>query len=133
MTPQAAAAPSSLNRESHHRWLLDLTQIPTAAGKESRVIDWVRRWVSERPMLTMSEDSAGNLTISFGDGIRGRIPKAAAPLYFTAHMDHPAFVVDRILAPGVLHLSFRGGVMDDYFDQARIVVQGDTRTLIRLP
>ncbi len=114
--------PPALDRESHHRWLLELTQIPTAAGKERRVIDWVRRWAAERPAFVIVEDPAGNLTIQFGDVLRGRVPASGPPIYFTAHMDHPAFVVDRILAPGVLQLGFRGGVMDDYFDQARITV-----------
>src|SRR5690242_18187830 len=32
-------------RARHHEWLLELTQIPTAAGHEQRVIRWLRAWV----------------------------------------------------------------------------------------
>ena len=50
-------------REEHHRWLLELTQIPTAAGREGRIIEWVRRWASQR-QVTLTEDGAGNLHIA---------------------------------------------------------------------
>ena len=42
------------------------------------------------------------------------------PIYFTAHLDHPAFVVEQIVDPNELILSFRGGVMSDYFPDAEI-------------
>lgn len=103
------------DRAEHHRWLLEVTQIPTAAGHESRVVAWIRRWVAQRPELTLAEDAAGNLHITSGPG-------AGPPIYFTAHLDHPAFVVDRIIGPGTLQLAFRGGVMDDYFDAARVIL-----------
>lgn len=108
---------ATIDRETHHRWLLELTQIPTAAGREERVIAWIRRWIAERPELELSEDAAGNLSV--------RIAAAAPssrPVYFTAHLDHPAFVVDRVIGPGTVQVSFRGGVMDEYFEQARIVI-----------
>jgi putative aminopeptidase FrvX len=107
--------PASSDRAEHHRWLLELTQIPTAAGREGRVAAWIRHWAADRPELRLAADDAGNLHIETGEG-------AGPPIYFTAHLDHPAFVVDRVVGPGTVQLAFRGGVMDDYFDQARVAI-----------
>lgn len=104
-------------RDLHHRWLLELTQTPTAAGHERRVIAWIRRWVSERPALVLTEDASGNLHIA-NPAWAG---KGASPVYFTAHMDHPAFVVVGA-DEGVAELGFRGGVMEDYFLDARVTI-----------
>lgn len=102
-------------RAAHLDWLLGLTAVPTAAGREDRVIRWIGRWVGERPDLVIARDQIGNLTVRFADE-----PPTPTPLYLTAHLDHPAFVVERIVSPSVVELSFRGGVMDDYFDQAKV-------------
>lgn len=102
-------------RQGHLDLALQLTQIPTAAGREQRVVRWLKRWFQARPELEIAEDGAGNLTVSMR-GAAGARP----PVYFTAHLDHPAFVVERMVAPTTLELSFRGGVMDDYFKDARV-------------
>jgi len=104
-------------RLAHLSDLLDLTQVPTAAGRESRVLDWVRRWVDSRPALARHEDGAGNMVVS----ARGATA-TDSPLFLTAHLDHPAFVIERLVAPGTIELSFRGGVMEDYFKEARVTV-----------
>ncbi len=104
-------------RTQHLDTLLTLTQIPTAAGREHRVVEWIERWVDARPALERRADGAGNMVVS----VRAATP-SPSPVFFTAHLDHPAFVVERVVAPGTLELSFRGGVMDDYFEDARIVV-----------
>jgi putative aminopeptidase FrvX len=106
-------------RAQHHDWLIQLTQLPTAAGREGRVIDWIRRWAADRPDLALREDSAGNLEIRFAPP---HSTPHTPPIYFTAHLDHPAFVVERIVGPATLQLAFRGGVMDDYFREARVIV-----------
>ncbi|HED54549.1 MAG TPA: hypothetical protein ENJ00_10175 [Phycisphaerales bacterium] len=98
--------------------LLELTAIPTVAGREGRVVAWVERWVEARDDLEMIRDRTGNLTIRFRD----RAKNDSIPIYLTAHMDHPGFVVERIIGPATVELAFRGGVMDDYFPQARIEV-----------
>ncbi len=107
-------------RAAHHAWLLELTQLPTAAGREGRILDWIRRWGAARPGVAVTADAAGNLTLSSDK------PGAPAgpPVYFTAHLDHPAFVVERVVSPGTVQLAFRGGVMEDYFVDARVVVHG---------
>lgn len=104
-------------RSRHLDWLLELTQIPSAAGREGRVVAWLDRWIAERPDLAAERDRAGNITVRFADE-----PRADSPLYFTAHLDHPAFVVERAVSPSVVEIAFRGGVMDDYFDSARVVL-----------
>ncbi len=106
------------------RTFLELTQIPTAAGHEDRVVHWIEGWVAARPHLRLEKDRAGNLVVShvaaapLSMGINPDDP----PLIITAHLDHPAFVVERIVSPDSVELSFRGGVMDVFFDQAPIVI-----------
>lgn len=113
-------------RDTHERWLVELTSIPTAAGREQRVVEWVRSWASGREGVTLSADGSGNLTIERDDA---PAPSERRPLYITAHLDHPAFVVERIVGPGTVELSFRGGVRDPYFKDApiRIVRRDDSQ------
>jgi len=106
-------------RSDHHRWLLELASLPTAAGRENRVIEWIRRWVGERPGLALRADPCGNLVISAAGRCEPE-PDTTKPIWITAHLDHPAFVVERVLSPDAVEVSFRGGVMDDYFVGARI-------------
>ncbi len=103
------------DRARHLAWLLELASLPTAAGKESRVVRWIERWVGNRSGVRLERDPAGNLVLSFD-----RAPRSERPLFFTAHLDHPAFVVERIVSPTAVELAFRGGVMDDYFAGAGI-------------
>lgn len=117
-TPHATPhAPHASAKDRHLALLMHITALPTAAGREWRVVDFIRQWAKERPDLTLAEDPAGNLVIAFS---------AAAvtphPLFITAHLDHPAFVIERIVGPGTIELSFRGGVMDVFFQDAPIVV-----------
>jgi len=110
-----AEARSSFVQPEHRAWLQEITSLPTAAGREDRVIDWIAGWVGERGDLALERDAAGNLTI------RGREASAEGdPVYITAHLDHPAFVVERVEAERTLVAEFRGGVMDDYFEGARV-------------
>lgn len=106
-------------RAQHLAWLMEVTALPTAAGKEQRVAQWIARWCEARGgRVRCTRDEAGNLLIERGDADRC---KPGRPIYFTAHMDHPAFVIERIIAPGTVQVSFRGGVMDDYFIDAPVV------------
>lgn len=109
---------SDAERATHLSWLSQLTQTPTAAGKEWRVRRWIEKWMAERADLALERDEHGNLTIRFRE-VTGGGPR---PVYFTAHLDHPAFVVERVVGPGTLELSFRGGVMDEYFAQAGVTI-----------
>jgi endoglucanase len=118
-----------------------VTAIPSAAGREDGVIDYLRAWVNARPDLTMKADRAGNLVVAFARGgakARGAKRRAGPkqpPLFITAHMDHPAFVLERVgtlKSPGgspVLELSFRGGVQEVFFEHAPITIHTPTGTL----
>jgi endoglucanase len=112
-------------RQQHHAWLKQLTSIPTVAGREDRVVAWVHAWAKDRHDVTVSADACGNLTL------RRTEPFAPGePLYITAHLDHPGFAIDAIEDETHAVLAFRGGVMEDYFKDARIhcwPAEGDAR------
>ena len=108
-----------LTQKDAFQWLCDVTVLPTAAGREDRVIAWIRDWVDARDAFTMHADDAGNLIIEHRDA-----PTDITPVYFTAHMDHPAFVVEEVDGSNV-RLSFRGGVRDPYFKDAHVSVHTD--------
>lgn len=110
-----ARTPTPQHRE-HEDWLLELTGIPTAAGHEHRVTDWVERWCKRRRSLRLDRDDAGNLLITQRRTVTGR------PTLITAHMDHPAFVVHDVQGDRDVVLEFRGGVADRYFEGARIEI-----------
>jgi len=103
------------DRARHLAWLLELTGVPTAAGKERRVVRWIERWVENHPGVRLERDPAGNLVLGLDDS-----PRSDRPLFFTAHLDHPGFVVERIVSPTAVELAFRGGVMSDYFPGAGV-------------
>jgi endoglucanase len=116
---------SSERRALHLDWLKRVTMIPSAAGHEGRVVAWIERWLGERPDVAVRHDRHGNIELRLGAAA-----ETDAPIYFTAHLDHPTFVVDEVLSPTTLVLGFRGGVMADYFPQARVRVHvGDSYTL----
>lgn len=121
--------PLSAEIKSHSlHWLRELTSLPTAAGREDRPIEWIRTWVAKRPELTLSEDRSGNLVIAFANA---PAPESTKPLFITAHLDHPAFVVEEVLGDGMVRLSFRGGVLDAYFKDAPIDLVPDEGEPIR--
>jgi len=94
--------------------VLELTSLPTAAGREDRVQAFLDRWLKRRTRsLDWKRDRAGNLLVTRKN--RGR----RAPILITAHLDHPAFVVRSVDGRDV-ELEFRGGVLDPYFERARI-------------
>ncbi len=99
--------------------LLDLTGIPTAAGKEHRVVSWIERWVKRRKNLRLRRDEHGNLLITQASGAK---MVQAKPLFLTAHLDHPAFVVRKILTEKTVELEFRGGVRDECFPGKEIEI-----------
>src|SRR5262245_53084919 len=114
-------------RTVHQRWLMELTALPTAAGHEDRVIDWIEAWVKSRRHLKLARDRAGNLIISARSRKRPRPKKGRAtskPIFITAHLDHPAFVVRSVSDDGTIELEFRGGVHDPYFDDAAVEIFG---------
>jgi len=101
-------------KAKHEKYLLELTGLPTATGREDHVIAWVERWAKRKRSVRLTRDRYGNLLIKRADA------RSRKPIYFTAHMDHPAFVVTGQPGPRSLHADFRGGVHDDYFVGSRV-------------
>src|SRR5262245_7051333 len=110
-------------RREHEEWLRDLTSIPTAAGCEARVTQWIRNWVKNRRRLRIREDRAGNLIVTRSrPAAAKRKGRSRPPLIITAHLDHPAFVVVGVANDDTIELEFRGGVSDPYFENAAIEI-----------
>jgi putative aminopeptidase FrvX len=96
-----------------HRWLIELTNLPTTSGREHNVVAWVRAWAERRPEIKLTADDAGNLLLT----LKGR--KRHAPVIAAAHMDHPGFVVESVAAKRIT-ARFMGGVMEPYFPGAAV-------------
>lgn len=100
----------------HKKWLLELTNLPTAAGQEHRVIDWIYQWGEKQKGVVIKQDRFGNLLLN------QQRKSTKKPIYITAHLDHPAFVVRKQIDETHLELEFRGGVADPYFVDAPVDV-----------
>ena len=119
MTALNQNRPTAADRRRHERIALELTSLPTAAGREFRVQAYLDRWLGERRRtLDWKRDSDGNLLIT--RKTRGRRRGGPAPLLITAHLDHPAFVVSSVVDDRTIEAEFRGGVHDPYFEDARV-------------
>jgi endoglucanase len=103
---------------THEQWLLELTDLPTAAGREGRVLSWITAWASRRRNLMLARDRAGNVFITQR---RQEQRGSRAPLLITAHLDHPGFVVAAVRGTDI-ELEFRGSVHDPYFENAAIEI-----------
>jgi putative aminopeptidase FrvX len=116
---------SASMRKAHEKLLLEVTSLPTAAGREDRVIAVIERWVAARTKrVVLARDRYGNLTIA-QHGFLAACARGAKPVMITAHLDHPAFVVTAVRTNGKsveLDLEFRGGVHDPYFNGAMLEV-----------
>ncbi|MFW6335950.1 MAG: M20/M25/M40 family metallo-hydrolase [Phycisphaeraceae bacterium] len=111
----AQADPTLSDRET--KLLLQLTALPTASGRESSVMVFVRDWVQRRRGLKLQRDAAGNLLITRSD-----CKAAPRPVVFVAHMDHPAFVLRKPIddTGRRVEAEFRGGVEEAYFRGSRV-------------
>lgn len=107
-----------------HRHLSHLTDMPSVAGREEHVIEWVERWVSRRQDVKLRRDRFGNLHLTSTHRRR------RAPVIAVAHMDHPGFVVTDVDGRN-LQAEFRGGVMEAYFTDARAEFFGHDATPVR--
>ena len=105
------------SNNKYHQWLTELTSMPTATGKEDRVIQWIEKYVKAHRNVQMTADRYGNLVLS-----RNNVAPSDAPIYITAHMDHPAFVVEQIIDDQTVIAEFRGGVKDEYFPQTKVLL-----------
>lgn len=95
---------------------MELTAIPTVAGCEGRIIAWVEKWVEKQRGIRLKQDRFGNLVLT------QTRKSSKKPIYMTAHLDHPAFVVRKQIDETHLEMEFRGGVHDAFFVGSRIEV-----------
>lgn len=102
------------SRVQRERWVTDLTHLPSVAGSEDAVVAWVRAWVNRRNDLSLRSDESGNLVIT------QRRRSNRRPVYLTAHLDHPGFVVTETIDAHYVGWQFLGGVADAYFPGASI-------------
>ncbi|MEM6553692.1 MAG: hypothetical protein AAF750_16360 [Planctomycetota bacterium] len=122
--------PTAAQRRQHEALLLQLTNIPTAAGREDAVIQWITNWANRRKDLSLHADKHGNLILT-----HQAAPQTDTPLFITAHLDHPAFVATALGADRTtLHADFRGGVHNEYFvgTQVRHAASGAIGTITNL-
>lgn len=104
------------------RILTELCSIPTAPFAERDVAEYVAEFVRQRKGLALGRDEFGNLLIELPGKRRG------GPRWvFTAHMDHPGFVADRMIDRKTLSAWFRGGVRAEYFKGSRVRFFDDGR------
>jgi endoglucanase len=91
---------------------------PTATGREGHVRACVMEKLQGLPNVTTRVDEFGNL-----HAIYEHKAKRRQPFRVVAHMDHPAFVVDR--SGPQPELQFAGGVDEKYFVGKRIVFHNE--------
>jgi len=102
--------------KKHLNWLMEITAIPTAAGQEWRVVSWIEKWAKKQAGIVLKKDRFGNLLLT------QKRRSSKKPIYITAHLDHPAFVVRKQIDEQHLEMEFRGGVNDAYFVGAKVEV-----------
>ncbi len=103
--------------------LHDMLSLPTAPFAEHKVIAYIEAFCRKRPSVTMTRDPAGNILVHVRLGRR----KVARPVCITAHLDHPGFVADRMIARRRLQAFWRGGVPKEYFVKSRVRFDVDGR------
>ena len=96
------------------RILHELCSIPTAPFVEHRVYEYVRAFARARKRLRLSTDRFGNRLLQLPGTSRGR------RIVFVAHTDHPGFVARRMIEPGTVEADFRGGVLREYVEGAKV-------------
>jgi endoglucanase len=104
--------------------LQEVCSLPTAPFVEDRVIAYARAFAKERK-LRWTQDRFGNALIE----VRGT--RRSAPRWvFTAHMDHPGFVAERMLDDRTLRATFRGYVFAELMagERVRFFVGDDEAT-----
>ena len=95
--------------------LKTICSIPTAPFVEDRVVAFVKQFAKARKRLQLQADAHGNLLLEL-PGQSRKLPRWV----FTAHMDHPGFVVQRMIDHKIAKCFFRGGVRKEFFVGSRV-------------
>ncbi|UCG17537.1 MAG: M20/M25/M40 family metallo-hydrolase [Phycisphaerales bacterium] len=90
--------------------------MPTAPFVEGRVHAYIEDFCRKLRRVTAAHDRAGNILMRY----RGDSRRIRRPVCLSAHTDHPGFVAERMIAPGRLRATWRGGVRPVYFRGARV-------------
>ncbi len=90
------------------------------------VLGYLEQFCSARKGVSASRDQVGNLLVR----VRIGSAKVARPVCITAHLDHPGFVVDRMIDSTHVRAFWRGGVPKEYFvgAQVRFACEGNQAT-----
>lgn len=91
--------------------LTDLLTLPTSPFNEQYVAGYIRQWAAGHKNARLTTDEFGNLRLRLK---RGKV-KAARPIAFSAHMDHPGFEAVAMTGPKKLKARWRGGVAPEFF------------------
>lgn len=110
----------NMNTKRAEQILSELTNLPTAAAREDRVIAYIQAWASTLDDLEVKPDPHGNLTVLHT--AKSQRKSTTNPLYITAHLDHPAFVVTEVASKTRIEAEFRGGVTEAYFTNTPVTV-----------
>ena len=90
---------------------------PVSPFHEEGVVACVRQWAQQRG-VDFAQDQAGNVVLRYRHGSGGG--RGPRPTWvFTAHMDHPGFVVDSQQGQ-VVQARFLGSVQKRYFAGSRV-------------
>ncbi len=108
--------PAKTTNVLHRHILTDMLALPTAPFAEHYVIEHVVRFCRRRKGLTVQHDAVGNTLVRVRKGSR----RISRPACITAHLDHPGFVVDRMVSKRRLRAHWRGGVPTEYFVGSRV-------------
>lgn len=95
--------------------LKELLSLPTAAFAESAIQEYVSEKCASLAGVSLRKDRYGNLLARYHHQ-----PPSVTPLAFTAHMDHPGFVAQKMRDSRTLLAEFRGWVEPDYFVGTRV-------------
>jgi len=107
--------------EELYQSLIAVAACPTAPCHEGHVRDCLLARLADLPHITTRFDEFGNIHASYEHHAAGR-----EPFRLVAHMDHPAFVVQRDGEATELH--FAGGVDEKYFAGRGITFFNETTT-----
>src|SRR5688572_30624416 len=104
--PASLASLAASLHASAMKLLKELCSIPTAPFVEAQVVRYVEKFVRQRRRLRLSRDVHGNLLIELPGHKRG-LPRWV----FTAHMDHPGLVSQRMIDQRTVLADCRGWVL----------------------
>ncbi len=109
--------------EIQRKILTQLLAIPTAPFAEHQVVAHILRFCERHKQANLTRDSAGNILVRVRNGRRA----VKRPVCITAHLDHPGFVSEKMIARNRVRAFWRGGVPKEYFVGSRVQFDVDRK------